>query len=145
MRDEPELKADRQRHQSNSANPLCHAPAFQSDLRLRFTLFSLSTTSYVLNRRYVHRRKAPTFGRRVLEHPLRCLSNFDVTQEPNALQLGELRRIVDEVQWVFDLVGDAGGELAERGHLFGLDEIGLRGLRPLQRLAQRRERTAVLP
>ena len=36
--------------------------------------------------------------------------------------------IVDEIERVLDLVGDAGGELTKRGHLFGLDQIGLRRL-----------------
>ena len=36
--------------------------------------------------------------------------------------------VVDEVQRVLDLVGDPGGQLAERGHLLGLDQTGLRRL-----------------
>ena len=36
--------------------------------------------------------------------------------------------VVDEVERVLDLVRDAGGELAQRGHLLGLDQIGLGGL-----------------
>ena len=40
-------------------------------------------------------------------------------------QAGE---VVDEVERVLDLVGDPGGQLAERGHLLGLDQIGLRRL-----------------
>ena len=43
------------------------------------------------------------------------------------------REIVDEVQRVLDLVGDAGGELAERGELFRLHQ-------PVLRLAQIVER-----
>ena len=35
---------------------------------------------------------------------------------------GERGEVVDEVERVLDLVGDAGGELAERGELFGLDQ-----------------------
>ena len=35
-----------------------------------------------------------------------------------ARQLGE---VVDEIQRVLDLMGDAGGQLAERGHLLGMD------------------------
>ena len=45
-------------------------------------------------------------------------------------QAGE---VVDEVQRVLDLVRDAGGELAERGHLLGLDQVGLGRLELLQR------------
>ena len=41
-------------------------------------------------------------------------------------QAGE---VVDEIERVLDLVGDAGGQLAERGHLLGLDQVGLRRLR----------------
>ena len=37
----------------------------------------------------------------------------------------EVGEVVDEVQRVLDLVRDAGGELAERGHFLGLDQIGL--------------------
>jgi len=37
----------------------------------------------------------------------------------------EAGEIVDEVQWVLDLVGDASRKLAQRGHLLGLDQIGL--------------------
>ena len=40
---------------------------------------------------------------------------------------GQRGEIVDEVQRVLDLVRDAGGELAERGHLLRLDQVGLRG------------------
>ena len=36
--------------------------------------------------------------------------------------------VVDEVERVLDLVGDAGGQLAERRHLLGLDQTGLRRL-----------------
>ena len=36
--------------------------------------------------------------------------------------------IVDEVQRVLDLVRDAGSELTQRGHLLGLDQVGLRRL-----------------
>ena len=35
--------------------------------------------------------------------------------------------IVDEIQRILDLVGDAGGELAERGQLLGLHQAILRG------------------
>ena len=49
-------------------------------------------------------------------------------------QLARQRReIVDEIERVLDLVGDAGGELAERGELFRLDQ-------PVLRLAQVVER-----
>ena len=48
--------------------------------------------------------------------------------------------VVDEVQRVLDLVRDARGELAERGHLLRLDQVGLRGLqvtiRRLRRVAR---------
>ena len=37
------------------------------------------------------------------------------------------REIVDEIERVLDLVRDAGGELAERGEFFGLDQAILRG------------------
>ena len=40
--------------------------------------------------------------------------------------------VVDEVERVLDLVGDAGGQLAERGHLLGLDQTGLRRLQVAQ-------------
>ena len=42
-------------------------------------------------------------------------------------QLARQRReIVDEIEWVLDLVGDAGGQLAERCEFLGLDETVLR-------------------
>ena len=41
--------------------------------------------------------------------------------------------IVDEVERVLDLVRDPGGQLAERRHLLGLDQIGLRRLQVAQR------------
>ena len=58
--------------------------------------------------------------------------------------------IVDEVERVLDLVGDAGGQLAERGHLLGLDQPVLGaaqisecrlggGVRPARFLAARGE------
>ena len=56
----------------------------------------------------------------------------------------QAREVVDEVQRVLDLVRDAGGELAERGHLLGLDQVGLGGLQPLQRIAQLGEQPHVL-
>ena len=56
----------------------------------------------------------------------------------------EAGEVVDEVQRVLDLVGDAGGELAERGHLLGLDQVGLGRLQPLQRVAQLGEQPHVL-
>ena len=56
----------------------------------------------------------------------------------------QAREVVDEVQRVLDLVGDAGGELAERGHLLGLDQVGLGGLQSLQRVAQLGEQAHVL-
>ena len=34
-------------------------------------------------------------------------------------------------------MGDAGGQLAERGHLLGLDQAGLRGLQLAERLLRR--------
>ena len=37
----------------------------------------------------------------------------------------EIGEIVDEIERVLDLVGDAGRQLAQRGHLLGLDQIGL--------------------
>ena len=49
-------------------------------------------------------------------------------------QFGRQRReIVDEVERVLDLVRDAGGELAERGQLFGLHQTVLRGAEVVQR------------
>ncbi|MEY9528684.1 hypothetical protein ABIF70_009825 [Bradyrhizobium japonicum] len=49
-------------------------------------------------------------------------------------QLGRERgEIVDEVERVLDLVRDAGGELAERGQLFGLDQTVLRGAQIVER------------
>ena len=49
-------------------------------------------------------------------------------------QAGE---VVDEVQRVFDLVGDAGGQLPERGHLLGMDQIGLDRLQFAERRLRR--------
>ena len=46
------------------------------------------------------------------------------------------REIVDEIERVLDLVRDAGGQLAERGELLGLDQAVLRGPQVLQRLRQ---------
>src|SRR5215475_2114620 len=40
--------------------------------------------------------------------------------------------IVDKVEWVFDLVGDPSGQLAERGKLLCLNEAILRGPQVLQ-------------
>ena len=56
----------------------------------------------------------------------------------------EAGEVVDEVQRVLDLVSDAGGELAERGHLLGLDQVGLGRLQALQRVAQLGEQPHVL-
>ena len=56
----------------------------------------------------------------------------------------EAGEVVDEVQRVLDLVGDAGGELAERGHLLGLDQVGLGRLQALQRVAQLGEQPHIL-
>ena len=54
---------------------------------------------------------------------------------------GDFGEVVDEVERVLDLVGDAGGELAERGHLLGSDQVLLyrleRGERGLGALARR--------
>ena len=54
----------------------------------------------------------------------------------------EAGEVVDEVERVLDLVRDAGGQLAERGHLLGLDQIGLgrladRAAPPRRRRARR--------
>ena len=49
---------------------------------------------------------------------------------------GERREVVDEIERVLDLVGDAGGQLAQRGELLGLHQAVLRGLQILQRLRQ---------
>ena len=52
-------------------------------------------------------------------------------------QFGRQRReIVDEIERVLDLVRDAGGELAERGELLGLDQAILRGAQILERVRQ---------
>ena len=52
-------------------------------------------------------------------------------------QFGRKRReIVDEIERVLDLVRDAGGELAERGELFGLHQAILRGAQFFERLRQ---------
>ena len=49
-------------------------------------------------------------------------------------QLGRQRgEIVDEIERVLDLVGDAGGELAERGQLLGLHQPVLRGAQFVER------------
>ena len=42
------------------------------------------------------------------------------------------REIVDEIERVLDLVGDAGGQLTERGELFGLHQAVLRGAQVFQ-------------
>ena len=42
--------------------------------------------------------------------------------------------VVDEIERVLDLVGDPGRQLAERGHLLGLDQTGLGRLQVAQRL-----------
>ena len=39
---------------------------------------------------------------------------------------GELGKVVHKIQRVLDLMGDAGGELAEGRHLLRMDQIGLR-------------------
>ncbi len=53
----------------------------------------------------------------------------------------ETGEVVDEVQRVLDLVRNPGGELAEGGHLLGLDQIDLRRLEVavgrLRRIARR--------
>ena len=46
---------------------------------------------------------------------------------------GNTREIVDEIEWVLDLVRDAGSQLAERGELLRLDQTVLRGPQILQR------------
>ena len=52
-------------------------------------------------------------------------------------QFGRKRcKIVDEIERVLDLVRDAGGELAERGELFGLHQAILRGAQVVERLRQ---------
>ena len=48
----------------------------------------------------------------------------------------ERREIVDEIEWVLDLVRDAGGELTERGELLRLNQAVLCGTQFLQRLRQ---------
>ena len=49
---------------------------------------------------------------------------------------GKRGKIIDEVERILDLVGDAGGELAERRKLFGLHQAILRGAQVFQRFAQ---------
>ena len=71
------------------------------------TVSSISARSFVAERRQRRRRRL-----------LQLVEQFD-------RQPGE---IVDEIERVLDLVGDPGGQLAERGHLLGLDQIGLRRL-----------------
>ena len=46
------------------------------------------------------------------------------------------REIVDEIERVLDFVGDAGGQLAERGELLRLHQPVLRGPQILQRFRQ---------
>jgi hypothetical protein len=46
----------------------------------------------------------------------RCRGPFQLVQQLDR----EAGKVVDEVERVFDLVGDAGGQLAERGHLLRL-------------------------
>ena len=46
------------------------------------------------------------------------------------------REIVDEIERIFDLVRDAGGQLAERGKLLGVDKPILRGPQVLQGFGQ---------
>ena len=46
------------------------------------------------------------------------------------------REIVDEIERVLDLVGDAGGQLAERSELLGLHQAVLRSAQILQRFRQ---------
>ncbi len=48
----------------------------------------------------------------------------------------EFGKVVHKVERVLDLVGDAGGELAQGRHLLGMDQIGLRLFQLLMRDAQ---------
>ena len=43
------------------------------------------------------------------------------------------RKIIDEIERILDLMGDAGGELAEGCELFGLDQAILRGAKFVER------------
>ena len=52
------------------------------------------------------------------------------------------RKVINEVEWVFDLVGDSGSQLAERGHLLSLDEACLRRLQLAKRRLSRVARFA---
>jgi hypothetical protein len=45
---------------------------------------------------------------------------------------GERGKVIDDVEGVFDLVGDTGRELAERSQLALDDQLLLRGLEPLK-------------
>src|ERR1700676_1462494 len=48
----------------------------------------------------------------------------------------DCREIIDEIEWVLDLVRDTGGELAERGQLLSLHETILCGPQIFQRSSQ---------
>src|SRR6202000_2432283 len=48
-----------------------------------------------------------------------------------------LRKVVDEVERVLYLMGNTGGKFAQRGHFFGLDELGLGGFKFGQGFLQR--------
>ena len=67
-----------------------------------------------------------------LEHLVQFVGQFD----------RERREIVDEIERVLDLVGDAGGELAERGQLLGLDQPVLCGAQVLERRDSSRVRAS---
>src|SRR5262249_38165144 len=47
---------------------------------------------------------------------------------------GEAGKVVDEIERVLDFVRNAGGQLTERGHLLGMNQIGLRRLQLAERL-----------
>ena len=86
-----------------------------------------------------------TFSRLSFSMPRQFVDFFaDLAVERDRLEhvvqfVGQFRRqrgeIVDEIERVLDLVRDAGGELAERGELLGLDQAILRGTQVVERAA----------
>ena len=80
-----------------------------------------------------HVRQLVDLGPQSSRRAARSLERLPQFVDQLARERGE---IVDEVQRVLDLVRDAGGELAERGELFGLDQPVLRGLQVLERARQ---------
>lgn len=83
-------------------------------------------------------RRLRAFGQEPLElGPLHLPGGVQLPQPLGAL--GEMARRGDaDADRRVDLMGDAGDETAERGHLFGLHELPLRRFQPLHRLLQLR-------